>query len=203
MQVINIDAQERTEYGKSSSKAIRKEGRIPVVIYSKDGVKHASVTNNDVKSIVYTPDFKLAEINVGGTIAKCTLQDIQFHPVTDNIVHMDFLELVDGHPVKVSVPVKFKGTSPGVKVGGKLMQSLRRVKIKCNPENIVNELFVDISNLELGSAVRVREIELPDGVTMMSEGSTPVANVEVPRALKSAASAAEKDGTTEEAAPAE
>ena len=207
MQIVNVQAQERNSFGKSSNKLIRKEGLIPAVIYSKEGVKHCSVTNADVKHLVYTADFKLAEIAIGGTKSKCTLQDIQFHPVTDNIIHMDFLELIDGHTVKVDVPVKFKGVSPGVKAGGKLMPSLRKVKIKCTPENIVPELFLDISELELGFAVRVKDIELPEGVEVMNNGATPVASVEIPRALKTAddESAATPDAAVavEEASAAE
>jgi len=126
MQIVNVEAQERTAFGKSSNKLIRKEGLIPAVIYSKEGVKHCSVTNADVKHLVYTSDFKLAEITVNGSKSKCTLQDIQFHPVTDNIIHMDFLELIDGHSVKVDVPVKFKGVSPGVKAGGNHPSSISR-----------------------------------------------------------------------------
>ena len=179
MQTVTVTAQERSSFGKSSNNTLRKEGRIPAVIYSKDSVKHCSVTEADLKHLVYTPDFKLAEVSVGGASAKCTLQDIQFHPVTDNIVHVDFLELVPGHALKVSVPVKFKGVSPGVKGGGKLMQSLRKVKIKCNPENIVPELFVDISELELGFAVRIRDIDLPDGIEVMTAEATPIASVEI------------------------
>ncbi len=200
MQVVNVVAQDRNEYGKSSTKKMRNSGRIPAVIYSKEGSRHCSVTESDVKHLIYTPDFKLAEIELGGKKSKCTLQDIQFHPVTDNIQHIDFLELIDGHPVKVNVPVKFKGTSPGVKAGGKLMQSLRRVKIKCTPEQLVDELYVDISDLELGNAVRIKDLELPEGIEVMSESGTPVATVEVPRALKSAAAAAEEGEATKEAA---
>jgi len=205
MQIVNVEAQERNSFGKSSNKLIRKEGLIPAVIYSKEGVKHCSVTNADVKHLVYTADFKLAEIAIDGNKAKCTLQDIQFHPVTDNIIHMDFLELIDGHNVKVDVPVKFKGVSPGVKGGGKLMPSLRKVKIKCTPENIVPELFLDISNLELGYSVRVKDIELPEGIEIMNNGATPVASVEIPRALKTEDAEATKetpDGATADEAEA-
>jgi len=138
MQTVTVTAQERSSFGKSSNNTLRKEGRIPAVIYSKDSVKHCSVTEADLKHLVYTPDFKLAEVSVGGASAKCTLQDIQFHPVTDNIVHVDFLELVPGHALKVSVPVKFKGVSPG------------------------------------------------DGIEVMTAEATPIASVEIPRALKTA-----------------
>lgn len=200
MQTVTVKAQERSSFGKSSNNSLRKEGRIPAVIYSKDSVKHCSVTEADLKHLVYTPDFKLAEVEVAGSNAKCTLQDIQFHPVTDNIVHVDFLELVPGHALKVNVPVRFKGVSPGVKGGGKLMQSLRKVKIKCTPENIVQELFVDISELELGFAVRIRDLELPDGIEVMTAEATPIASVEIPRALKTADDDADDTGAEAPAA---
>ena len=119
------------------------------------------------------------------------------HPVTDSLTHIDFIELVDGTPVKVDIPIRFKGDSPGVKLGGKLLQSIRRVTVKTLPENLVDELFVDISELELGFAVRVRDIEAPDSVQIMNTGATPVAIVEVPRALRSATAAAEKDEEVE------
>ena len=119
------------------------------------------------------------------------------HPVTDSLTHIDFIELVDGTPVKVDIPIRFKGDSPGVKLGGKLLQSIRRVTVKTLPENLVDELFVDISELELGFAVRVRDIEAPDSVQIMNTGATPVAIVEVPRALRSATAAADKDEEVE------
>jgi len=100
-------------------------------------------------------------------------------------VHIDFLRLVDGHPIKVEVPVRFKGTSPGVKEGGTFVQMMRRVKIKTLPADLVHELYVDISELTLGNSVRVRDIEQNDKIEIMTGGATPVANVEVPRALKS------------------
>ena len=135
--------------------------------------------------MVYTPEFKLAEINIGGESKKAIIKDIDFHPVTDEIVHIDFLELVDGHPVVADIPVSFTGESPGVKGGGKLIRTLRKVRVKTTPEKLVDNLFVSIEGLELGSAVRVRDIEVPEGVQVMVNEATPIANVEVPRALKS------------------
>lgn len=204
MDIVQLNVEARADLGKKAAKAIRKAGKIPAVLYSKkNGVNHFTTKLGDVKSMVYTPDFKLAEITIDGKTHKALLKDIVFHPVTDAIQHMDFLELVDGHPLKAEIPVKFKGVSPGVKSGGKLIRTLRTVKVKTTPEALIDNLYVSIEELELGSAVRVKDIETPEGVEIMVDGAMPVANVEVPRALKSA-DAEEKEGVTaSEDAPAE
>lgn len=204
MQTLNVPALERAS-GKKSAAETRRAKRIPAIIYGGEQNHNISVVLKDVKKLIYTPDFILAEIEVGGQVYKTFVKDLQFHPVTDEIMHIDFLKLVDGTPVKVEVPVKFEGVSPGVKEGGKLIQQMRRIKIKTTPEKMVDFLTLDISSLELGHAIRVRDIEVPVGVEVMNEGSTPVANVEIPRALKSAATAEAKAAKAEdgEAAPAE
>ena len=194
METVQIKAESRSDLGKKATKLIRKEGKIPAVLYSKEGVSHFSTTHNAVKSMVFTPDFKLAEIEIEGGVKKALLKDITFHPVTDEIQHIDFLELLDGHTIKADIPVKFTGTSPGVKNGGKLIRTLRTVKVKATPETLVDTLYVSIEGLQLGSAVRVRDIEVPEGIKIMVEGATPVGNVEVPRALRSAESAKEAAG---------
>ena len=198
MQTVSFTAEKRPEGVKAA--AIRKEGRIPAVLYGPDVLEQISVIQNDVKHLIFTPDFKMGEVEVGGAKHKCIIKDIQYHPVTDNIRHIDFLALKPGTKVKLSIPVRFKGVSPGVKSGGSLMVSVRRVKVKADPANLVDELFVDISELELGDAVRVRDIEKVDGIELLVDGATPVAIVEVPRALKSAEAEAE---AIEEGAPAE
>jgi len=157
----------------------------------------ARVAPKSVKSLGYTPDFKLAEISVNGDTHKCILKDITFHPLTDEIVHIDFLRMTPGKPLKVEIPVDFKGKSPGVKEGGKLIPQMRRVKVKTTPETLVDKLFVDVSELELGNSVRVRDIEFPDGMEVMTTTATPVAVVEVPRALRSAEAEAEAQAALE------
>ncbi len=180
---------------------IRKQGRIPAVLYGPNVNEHFSVTHNDIKKLVYTPDFKVGEVELGGTNHKCIVKDVQFHPVTDQIRHIDFLLLKEGTKVKVELPVKFKGVSPGVKEGGTLMQSMRKVKVKLDPKDLVDELFVDISELTLGDSIRVKDLEVAKGIEVMVNEATPIASVEIPRALKSAQAAAE--GTEEAAAGAE
>ena len=201
MNVVAIKAESRDLNSKAST--IRNSGKIPAVMYGGGEVVHFSTTHNDVKPAIYTPDFKITEIEVDGKKHRCIVKDIQFHPVTDAIEHIDFLEIEEGRMVKVELPVRFKGVSPGVKSGGKLIQSMRKVKVKVDPKDLVDELFIDISKLELGSAVRVRDIQLAQGMELMVNPAIPVAVVEIPRALKSAASKAATEEKGAAAAPAE
>ncbi len=187
MNTIAINGSKRSELGKKATKAVRASEAIPCVLYGKSGTTHFHTTQADVRHLVFTPDFKVAELNVDGSTTRAILKDIQFHPVNDNITHIDFLELTDGHAVKVDIPLKTKGTSPGVKVGGKLIQSVRKIKVKTVPEKLVAELFVDISGLELGQSLRIKDIIPQEGVEIMQNGSIPVVSIEIPRALRSAA----------------
>ncbi|WP_367392136.1 50S ribosomal protein L25 [Lewinella sp. LCG006] len=192
MEAVTVSGQIRTDVGKKATKAIRNAGEVPAVLYSKEKTIHFATTQKAVKSLIYTPKFKLAEVNVDGNTYRAIVKDIQFDPVTDDIVHLDFLHLIDGHPVKVEVPVRFNGTAPGMRAGGKLLRLMRRIKIKTTPENMVNELSLDITSLELGQSIRVRDIAPVDGVEIMSPSGAPVGIIEVPRALRSAATAEKK-----------
>ena len=119
-----------------STKQLRNSGKIPAVLYGPDVQEHFAVTHNAVKGLIFTPEFKIGEVEVGGSSHKCIVRDIQWHPVTDQIMHIDFLALKEGTKVKLEIPVKFKGVSPGVKEGGALMQTMRRVKVKLDPKDI-------------------------------------------------------------------
>ena len=191
MEIVSFKAEARKELGSRGSKLIRREGKIPCVIYGNGDPEYLVATKNQVKSLVYTPEFKIAEIELDGKTNKCLLKDIQMHPVTDEILHIDFLRLQDGVKVKVDIPVGFKGVSPGVKSGGKLIQNLRKIKVKVDPQHLVNKLFVSIEGVELGQSVRVKYVEVTDEMEVLSVLVTPVAQVAVPRALKSATAEAE------------
>lgn len=192
MQSVQVSGEVRENLGKKFSKATRREGRVPAVLYGAGDPIHFTIKPLDVRALIYSPEFKLTELNVGGTSYRAIVKDYQFHPVTDALRHIDFLALQDGHPIKVQVPVSFTGSSPGVRTGGKLMVTVRRVKIKTTPENLVDKVVLDISELELGSAIRVRDIEPMEGVEIMNPAGTPIATVEVPRALRSATTAEKK-----------
>jgi len=185
METVHVKVDKRSETGKKANKALRSQGRIPAVLYGGADTQIFSTTHNEVKKLIYTPDFKLADIEIDGANHKAIVKEVQFHPVTDQIVHIDFIKLQDGVPVKVDVPVRFKGTSPGVREGGQLLRSMRKVTIKASPENLVDELIADISEVMLGSSIRVKDLEVDDSIQVLSPSNTPVASVKVPRALKS------------------
>jgi large subunit ribosomal protein L25 len=197
MQVHKVKGEIREGRGTKNAERIRKENHVPCIIYGGDVQKSFVLHSTAFKELVYTPDFKLVEVELDGKTYKCILQDIQFHPVTDQIMHADFLNLVDGSPVKVQVPIRFDGTAEGVKQGGKLQQKKRKIKIKTLPESMIDELRVDVSHLTMGQSVRVRDVNVPEGVQIMTDPGTPLAAVIVPRALRSSTAAEQAAGADE------
>lgn len=193
MQTVAIEGTPREAFGKKASKSFRKQGLVPCVAYSGDTTIHFTAPSTAFKNLIYTPDFKVAEITVDGQMYRAILKDAQYHPVTDVVLHLDFLLLVDGRSLITQVPVRTEGVAPGVKLGGKLTQVTRRVKIKTTPENLVDHMSVNISHLDLGKSVRVRDLKAVDGVEVMTSPGIPLASVEIPRALRSAQTAAAKE----------
>lgn len=194
MEVVAIKAHAREQLGKVGAKSVRKEGLIPGVINSIAGNTHFSVGMMDLKPLVYTPKFKVAEITVDGKTHKCFVKEVQFHPQTDEIVHIDLQALEDGRMIKVQVPIELVGKAPGVAIGGKLYQKMRKAKIKTLSENLVDKLVLDVSSLELGDSIRIRDIDDIEGIQIMNQPGIPVASVETPRALRSAQDAAAAEG---------
>ena len=192
MEVVKVSGMTREAVGKAATKAVRHNEAIPCVLYGgKDNV-HFTTTWSEVRHLIYTPDFKTAALTIDGSDFNAILKEVQFHPASEQIMHIDFLKMTPGSPIKVSVPIRLNGTSPGVKAGGKLIQSVRKVKIKCLPEAIINEMSIDISALELGQTIRVRDIITQEGIEILIAPNVPVAMVEIPRALRSAAAAEAK-----------
>ncbi|HFA48674.1 MAG TPA: 50S ribosomal protein L25 [Bacteroidetes bacterium] len=208
METLSINGTQRADVGKKATKAVRRAGLVPCVIYGK-GKKnvHFTVKPHDVRGLVYTGEFKLAEIVVDGTPHKCILKTVDFHHVKDTVYHIDFLELEDGHEVKVEVPLRFEGVSPGVRTGGKFTQSVRKIKIKAKPEYLVDEMIADISTLKLGESIRIRDIKAVEGIEILNPESLPVASVMVPRVLKGvedlAVEGEDETGSEEDAAAEE
>lgn len=197
MQTVAIEGTVRTDFGKKATKAIREQGLVPCVAYGGGVTISFNAISTAFKSLTHSTDFKIAELTVDGTTYRAILKDAQYHPVTDALLHVDFLLLVEGRSLITQIPVKLNGTAPGVKLGGKLMQVTRKIKIKTTPANLVDKMTVDISTLDLGKSVRVRDIDVIDGIEIMTSAGIPVAIVEIPRALRSAQSAAAKDGEEE------
>lgn len=188
MKTVAIKGQVRAGVGKKSTKADRVEKRIPCVLYGGEDTVHFTTTTRDVKSLVYTAEFKTVEIDVDGTTYNAILKDMQFHPVTEEILHMDFLRLIPGHPIKVRVPLLIVNIDdcPGIRGGGSLVKELRKLEIKATPENLIDHIDVSVAGLQMGQGVKVRDLDIPEGVEVMSDTGIPVLNIIIPRALKSA-----------------
>jgi large subunit ribosomal protein L25 len=194
MKTIEVKAQSRTGLGKSKTKNIRKEGLVPCVVYGNGETLHFSTEPLEIRDLIYTNEFRKASINLEGKNIECIIKDVQYHPVSDAILHVDFQTLMPGKLVKVNLPIKLVGTSEGQKVGGTLVQKMRKLQVFAKPEALSETINVDITTLELGKSLRVRDIKLSEGVEAITNGSIPVASIDIPRALRSAQTKAANEG---------
>ena len=186
MEIVAIKAHRKEMSGKNGAKKVRNSGLVPAIMYQSGGgdAVQFAIHIDDYRTLIYTGDFKLAEVEMDGVVHKCILKDVQFHPVTDAVIHVDFLKLVPGVKFKAAVPVRFTGTAPGVRAGGKFLTTLRKINILTTPEKAVDSVSADISTMELGSTIRVRDIKVDDGVEVTNNGAVPIASIEIPRALR-------------------
>jgi len=201
MNKIQFEAQARTEMGKKATKALRKEGLIPAVIYGGEENIHLAVTPKQIKPVVYTDKFVVVDITVDGKTYSTILKDADFDPVTDHPLHLDFQELTSGTKVKVEVPVKITGFAKGVKNGGVLSQNLRKLAIKALPENLVTEIEIDVTDLNIGKSIKVRDVETD--LEILTPGGNPIVQVIVPRALRGAGIGEKEEEETESEEAAE
>ena len=193
---FQINAEAKAASGKKAAKATRNAGLIPAIIYGGGKETQIAVKHNDIKKAVFTNNLVIVEINLGGEVHKCFVKAAQFHPVTDEIIHLDFLRLLDGTPVKVNLPIEFKGTPVGVSDGGTFLPHLIKAKVKALPSKLVSTLSVDISKMKMGDSIRIVDLEAIDGIEIMESPSTPIAKVIIPRSLKSIEATIE-EGTEE------
>jgi large subunit ribosomal protein L25 len=194
MKTITIEGQLRTESGKKATRQLRSQNLVPAVIYGGKTEVNFSAPTSAFKSIVYTSEFMFAEIKVDGNTYKCILKDLQFHKVSDALVHLDFLELVEDKHVIATLPLKYTGTPAGVKAGGKLVLKIKSVKIKTLPKFLRENIEVDITNLELNENIRIENIKA-DNMEIMNSPRIPIASVTMTRQLKQEETAAAKTAT--------
>jgi len=180
MKSITIKGSKRESVGKVSTKALRNAGMVPCVIYGGDKPVHFSAEEKAFKSLVYTPNVYTATIDVDGQKLPAILQDIQFHPVSDKILHVDFYQLFDDKEVTMNIPVKLVGTSPGVLNGGSLRFTNRKLKIKALPANLPDFVSADISELKIGNKLIVGSLVTKD-YTFMHPDNTVVVQVRTSR----------------------
>ena len=185
MKSFAISGSRRENVGKRDAKELRYEGKVPAVLYGGDNQIHFAVSAADLKGLVYTPDVHFVDIDVEGTKAQAVLQDIQFHPLTEQILHVDFLRVNESKPFVMEIPVKLTGTSPGVKMGGKLIQKLRKLRVKAFAKDMPQYVEVGIEVLELGKSVRVGDLSF-DKFQVTNNTDDTIVSVVMSRALKQA-----------------
>ena len=195
MKSVSISGSLRENVGKKDARAQRSQGMIPCVIYGGKDQKMFVVDEREFKNLLYTPEVRYAEVNINGDVRKAIIQETQFHAITDKLMHVDFLEVVDGKPITIDLPFKVKGTSPGVLKGGVLKKRVRKLKVRGLLENIPEEIVADISNLEINDMTKIADIHI-DNLEIVDNPNKVIPQV-VP--TRGSAAAAEEETTEEEA----
>jgi large subunit ribosomal protein L25 len=201
MKSITIEGQLRTETGKKATRQFRSQGLVPGVIYGGAQEINFMAPVLAFKPLVYTPEFQLAEVKVDGKTYQCILKDLQFDKVSDQLAHVDLLELVDDKKVIATIPLKFTGASKGVKDGGKLVIKMKNLKVKSLPKYLKENIEVDITNLELHGNIRVEDVKEAN-YEILNSPRIPIASVVTTRQLKIEESAAPAAGAAAPAAAA-
>ncbi len=191
MKSITIKGQERESVGKKATKALRDAGLVPCVIYGGTQPVHFAAEEKAFKGLVYTPNAHTVVVDLAGKTNNVILQDIQFHPVSDKILHIDFFQLSDNKEITMEVPVKIVGTSPGVLLGGDLRLNQRRLKVKALPKNLPDFVEANISELQMGNKLYVTKLEAKN-FKLMHPDNTVVCQVKISRAAMKAAQEAAK-----------
>ncbi|HLF51657.1 50S ribosomal protein L25/general stress protein Ctc [Flavobacterium sp.] len=191
MKSITIKGSERESVGKVATKAIRNAGAVPCVLYGGDQPVHFSAEEKAFKTLVYTPNAHTVAIELGKKTYNAVLQDVQVHPVSDKILHIDFFELDEKKEITMEVPVKIIGTSPGVLLGGDLRLNLRRLKVRALPKNLPDFVEANISELQMGNKLYVTKVETKN-FKLIHPDNTVIAQVKISRAAMKAAQEAAK-----------
>ena len=200
MKTITIEGQIRTEFGKKATRQLRLEEKVPAVIYGGAKEINFAAPATAFKNIVYTPQFMVVLAKIDGKDYRCVLKDLQFDKVSDELIHVDFLELVEDKKVIVTLPLRFIGAPVGVKAGGKLVTKIKSLKVKLLPKYLRENIELDITNLELNENIRVQDVKA-DNMEIMNSPRIPIASITMTRQLKQEEAAAPK-AAAGKAAPA-
>lgn len=189
MKIVSMSGSLRENVGKKDAKALRRQDRVPCVMYGKTEQVMFSVPQVEFKPLVFTPEAAYVEIEINGQKRMAMLKDIEYHPVTENIMHADFYELSDDRPIVMSIPVYLTGTSVGVMKGGKAVLKIKRLKVKALPANMPEKIVLDITNLDLLQGIKVQDVAT-DNFDLLDVKSSVVVYIKSTRAAAAAAEAA-------------
>ncbi len=181
MKSVSISGSPRANVGKKDAKALRNAKQVPCVLYGGKEQVHFTALETEFKNLIYTPNVHTVDLNIGGKKYNAILQEAQFHKISENLLHVDFLEIAAGKPVTMNIPVRTTGTSPGVRNGGKLVKKLKTMKVKGAVDKMPDEITIAIDKMEIGSSVRVSDITL-EGLTLLNAANVTIVSVETTRA---------------------
>ena len=202
MKSVEIQGNLRTEVGSKFAKAERKAGNVPCVVYGGEAPIHFSAPALAFKGLVYTAEAKTAKITVGDTTVEAVIQDMQFHPVTDQLVHIDFIQLVEGKAVTMNIPVVLHGQARGVLNGGKLKTILRQLSVRAIPGQFPESIDLDIAELRIGKSIRVSDVT-PEGFEILNADTAVIVTVKKARGAVDEDDDEEEEGAEGAEAPAE
>jgi len=191
MKTFELKGKVRENVGKKATKAVRNDDSVPCVLYGGDSNTHFMATNGDLRKLIYTPEVFLVSLDVDGKKCNAVMKDLQFHPVTDKVLHIDFLQVHENKPVVIEIPVKLHGLAEGVKAGGKLSLEMRKLKVRALYKQIPENISLDVSSLGLGKSIQVGAVqELVENLELLNAKNAVVAQVKLTRAARGAAAAA-------------
>lgn len=189
MKVFELKGTLRTDLGKKATKADRVGDNVPCVLYGGAENVHFNATVSDLRKLIYTPEVFIVDLTVAGKSCKAIMKALQFHPVSDKVLHIDFLEVSENKPVVVEIPVQLNGLAEGVKAGGKLALEMRKLRVKGLFTNFPERINIDVTNLGLGKTIQVGALKL-DNLEILNAKNAVVAQVKLTRAARGAAAAA-------------
>ncbi|GHV56646.1 50S ribosomal protein L25 [Bacteroidia bacterium] len=189
MKTFQLEGSKREQTGKKAAKAYRKESLVPCILYGGETVNHFTVLKEGIRKLIYTPEIYIVELTIDGKLTKAILKDAQYHPVSDELLHVDFLEIFEEKPVVVEIPVVLEGLAEGVKAGGKLSLEIRKLRVRGLYKNFPEKLVVNIENLGLGKTIQVGELHF-DNLELLNAKDNVVAAVKLTRAARGTAAAA-------------
>lgn len=183
METIKIAGKKREIFGKKESKAIRKEGLVPCVIYGNGETTNFSIDEKSLKPLIFTPQSYLIEFDIDGKKELGVMREVQYHPVYDTILHVDFFHVVPGKPVAIDIPVKLTGVAEGVKMGGKLALAKRKIRVSGDIKDLPDAIEIDVTELGLGKSIFVGDLKY-DNLTLLTPATTAVCAVKMTRAAR-------------------
>jgi len=198
MKTFDLKGTVRTDLGKKATKADRVSEKVPCVLYGGGENIHFTTTISDIRKLIYTPEVFIVDLNIDGKKSKSIVKALQFHPVSDKVLHIDFLAVSKDKPVVVELPIKLEGLAEGVKAGGKLSLEMRKLKVKGLYTEIPENIVIDVTSLGLGKSIQVAKVSVAK-LEILNNKNSVVAQVKLTRATRGAAAAA---GTPAAATPA-